>query len=148
MDATKHFKPPFIRVIAICLFRYEERILVFQGFDKPSGTHFYRPLGGGVNAGETSEQAVVREIREEVAAEITDLMLVGVIESIFTVNGRAGHEIVFVYDGRFVDETLCARPYLDVVEDNGEAIRATWRPLSSFNDQHRLVPETLLALLQ
>ena len=147
MITADNRKPPFIRVIAICLFRYKERILVFQGFDQSSGTYFYRPLGGGVDAGETSAQALVREIREEVGAEVTQLQLLAVLESIFTVNGRAGHEIVFVYDGCFVDKTLYNQPLIEAVEDNGEALQATWRALSFFNDHHRLVPEALVELL-
>lgn len=140
-------KPTVIRVIAICLFRRDDQILVFEGFDRVKGTHFYRPLGGGVDAGETSAEAIVREIREELGAEITDLKLVGVLESIFTVDERAGHEIVFVYDGRFVDESFYTRPLIEAVEDNSTVLPATWRPLASFNAQHRLVPEQLMALL-
>ena len=140
-------KPNAIRVIAICLFRRDDQILVFAGFDRVKGTAYYRPLGGGVDAGETSAQALVREMQEELGAEVTDLQLVGVLESIFTVDERAGHEIVFVYDGRFVDESFYTRPLIEVVEDNGTVLHATWRPLTFFNAQHRLVPQQLMALL-
>jgi 8-oxo-dGTP pyrophosphatase MutT (NUDIX family) len=142
-----HTKPTAIRVIAICLFRRGDQILVFEGFDSVKGTHFYRPLGGGVDAGETSAQTIVRELQEEVGAAVTDLHLLGVLESIFTVNERAGHEIVFVYDGRFVDESFYTRATITVTEDNGETMPATWRSLDWFDEQHRLVPERLLALL-
>ena len=92
MNRAETTKPPFIRVIAICLFARDEQILVFQGFDREKGANFYRPLGGGVEPGETTEQAIVREMREETGAAITDLRLVDVLENIFTVDGRAGHE--------------------------------------------------------
>ena len=140
-------KPNAIRVIAICLFRRDDQILVFAGFDRVKGTAYYRPLGGGVDAGETSAQALAREMQEELGAEVTDLQLVGVLESIFTVDERAGHEIVFVYDGRFVDESFYTRPLIEAVEDNGMVLPATWRPLTFFNAQHRLVPQQLMALL-
>jgi 8-oxo-dGTP pyrophosphatase MutT (NUDIX family) len=140
-------KPPFIRVIAICVFQCNNRILVFEGFDSAKGTPFYRPLGGGIDPGETSIAAVAREIREETGQEVTDLRLLGVLESIFTVEQRAGHEIVFVYDGRFCDEQVYEQPALIVQEDNGDVLRAVWRNLDSFDDYHRLVPEKLLALL-
>lgn len=141
-------KPPFIRVIAICTFLRNNRILVFEAFDPVKGTPFYRPLGGGVEPGETSQAALVREIREEIDQEITNLRLLGVLESIFTVGERAGHEIVFVYDGCFCDEAIYDNEALTIHEDNGESIRAVWRDLASFDDYHRLVPEKLLALLQ
>lgn len=146
MEADK--KPAFIRVIAICLLRRNDRILVFEGYDHNSNTHFYRPLGGGVDAGETSAEAVTRELQEEIGAEVTDLQLLGVLESLFTVNERAGHEIVFVYDGRLVDESLYEQAQIKVVEDNGEIIYATWRTLDSFGAKHRLVPEALVELLR
>ena len=148
MSAIQLAKPAVIRVVALCLFRHNDRILVFQGFDSEKGTYFYRPLGGGVEPGETTEQAIAREIREEAGVDVTALRLIDVVESIFSVNGRAGHEIVFVYDGRFVDETLYTRSHIEATEGNGEQLHVTWRSLDSFNDQHRLVPEALLTILQ
>lgn len=140
-------KPPFIRVIAICVFRVEERILVFEAFDSVKNSPFYRPLGGGVEPGETTEMAVLREIQEELGQEVTDLQLLGVIENLFTVERRVGHEIVFVYDGRFVNEAVYTQEYLTVVEDSGEVLRARWRELSFFDDYHRLVPPQLFEIL-
>ncbi len=147
MSTLQPTKPPVIRVIAICIFRHDDRILVFEGFDAAKGTHYYRPLGGGVEAGEASKEALIREIREEVGAEIKDLRLLGVLESIFTVNERTGHEIVFVYDGRFVDMSIYNQPFVEAIEDNGDKLQATWRTLDSFDEQHRLVPEALMILL-
>lgn len=147
MPTTEASLPPFIRVIAICLFRHNEQILVFEGFDEESGTHFYRPLGGGVDAGETSAEAITRELQEELAAEVTDLQLLGVLESLFRVHGRAGHEIVFVYDGEFLEKRMYAQQIVEGVEDDGSPFHATWRALDSFDQHHRLVPEGLLALI-
>ena len=130
-------------MIAICVFRSGDRILVFEAFDSVKGTPFYRPLGGGVDAGETTHDAIVREIREEIDAEITDLQLLGVLENLFNLEGEPGHEIVFVYDGRFIDETVYERSELTVHEDNGDILRAVWRSLDSFDSHHRLVPEGL-----
>ena len=73
-------KPSYIRVIAICVFQRDTTILVFEAFDPVKGTPFYRPLGGGVDPGETSEAAVIREIREEIGQEITALRLLGVLD--------------------------------------------------------------------
>lgn len=140
-------KPEHIRVIAICLFRRDDAILVFDGFDAVKNSPFYRPLGGGVLPGETAEQALRREIGEELGQEITGLRLLGVLESLFECDGRPGHEIVFVYDGRFVDKSLYAQAALTIHEDNGDVQQATWRSLTSFDDYHRLVPEALAALI-
>lgn len=82
----------------ICLFRNGDRILAAEGFDSVKQIQFYRPLGGGVEFGEHSRDALAREIKEELNAEIEDAQLLGVIENIFTHEGRQGHEVVFVYD--------------------------------------------------
>ena len=141
-------QPSTIRVISICLFTREDRILVFEGYDTVKETPYYRPLGGGVEPGETTVETIRREIREEIDQEITDLRLLNVIESIFTVDGRVGNEIVFFYDGIFVDGSVYQRSSMTVHEDNGERARALWRSLDSFDGHHRLVPERLMDLLR
>ena len=141
-------KPNTIRVVTICLFRSGDRILVFEAFDSVKGVPFYRPLGGGVLPGETTRDAIEREIHEELGLDIADLRLLGTLENIFVCEGKPGHEIVFVYDGSFVDESVYQRPSLTVREDYGEILRATWRTLDSFDEYHRLVPERLPSLLE
>lgn len=142
-------KPPeHIRVIAICVFRHGDKILVFEHFDTVKGTPFYRPLGGAVEFGETTGQAIKREIKEEIGLEVTGLKLLDIIENIFTLNGGTGHEIVYVYDGQFTDASVYARESFPMQEDNGDIYKVSWRSLDSFNDYHRLVPEELTAILK
>jgi len=136
-------KPGTIRTIAICLFRDRDRLLVFEGHDSVKGDQYYRPLGGGVEFGEATQDAVAREIREELGLEVTDLVLERVLENRFVVDGRQGHEIVFVYSGRFVDEHVYETPVLEGREDDGTPFRVEWRSLSAFDATHRLVPEEL-----
>ena len=63
-----------IRALAICVFRHNGRILVAEGVDPCKGGQvFYRPLGGGIEFGEYAKQTLVRELREELDAEITAL---------------------------------------------------------------------------
>ena len=109
-------KKPRIRPIAICLIRQGDRLLLHEGVDTAKGIRFGRPLGGGIDFGETSRAAAIREIREELGAEITDVELLGILESIYIYEGAPGHEIVFVYSGRFVDETLYDQPSLTATE--------------------------------
>jgi 8-oxo-dGTP pyrophosphatase MutT (NUDIX family) len=137
-----------IGVIAICLFRRDDRILVVEYFDSVKNTPFYRPLGGAVEFGETTSQALIREIREEIGKEITDLRLLDILEHLFICEGKQGHEIVYVYDARFLDQAVYGKETLTVTEDGGVTLGATWRTLDSFNEYHRLVPENLISLLK
>jgi len=137
-----------IRVIAVCVIKRDGAILVFEGFDTVKGSAYYRPLGGGVEPGETTQQAVLREIREEIDQDIVGLRALGTIENIFTLEGNPGHEIVFVFEGRFANEAAYEAEEFTVREGNGITLQARWRPMSFFNDHHRLVPEELAQLLQ
>lgn len=136
-----------IRVITICPFLHNDRVLVMSGFDSEKETYYYRPLGGGVEFGESTIDALQREIREELSQEIRVIQLLDVLESIFSVDGRLGHEIVYIYNAQFVDQTLYEQPTIMGVEDDGTPFEARWMALDAFNQQHRLVPEALIHLL-
>ncbi len=139
--------PTSIRATAIVVVWRDNQILVSEGFDRVKRTLYYRPLGGGIEPGERSHEAAAREMREEVGFDMVDLTLLGVLENLFVVDGKPGHEIIFVYQGRFSDPQTYEAAELRGIEANGEPIRAVWRPLSSFNAYERFVPEGLMALL-
>ena len=107
---------PSIRHIAICVFRHGPRILVARGFDDAEREYFLRPFGGAVEFGERAVEAVRREIREELCAEIEEPMQLGSLENLFTYRSRPGHEIVFVFDARFEDSTLYTQESIPIRE--------------------------------
>ncbi len=137
-----------IRTIVLGVFLHEGRLLVFEGYDPVRDVTFYRPLGGGVEFGEYGHQALVREMREEIDAEIADVRYLGAIESIFTHVGKQGHEIVLVYEARFIDPALYQRSTFAASEDNGEVLAVSWKPLADFENGAFLVPIELLDLLR
>jgi len=59
-----------IRPLAICVFRHNDRILVAEGYDSIKDEYFYRPLGGGIEFGESSVETICRELMEELNAEV------------------------------------------------------------------------------
>jgi NADH pyrophosphatase NudC (nudix superfamily) len=137
-----------IRAKALGVIQHEGRLLVFEGYDLVKDETFYRPLGGGIEFGETGAQALAREMREEIGAEVTSLRYLGLSENMFTCNGEAGHEIVLLYEVELVDRTLYGRDDLQVVEPGGVTFRALWKPLADFADGRvPLYPDGLLNLL-
>lgn len=137
-----------IRPIALCVIRYDDAVFVFEGYDPLKDQTFYRPLGGGIEFGETSEQAIRREMREEIDAELVNLQYWRTLENIFTYNGRAGHEIVLLYKGEFADPSFYDQPAITGHEDNGEPFKALWKPIADFgNGRSLLYPDGLLELL-
>jgi ADP-ribose pyrophosphatase YjhB (NUDIX family) len=138
-----------IRPIVICLFRKGDRTLVSDAFDYSKGGYFCRPLGGGIEFGEHSRDAMLREVREETGAEVENLRLLGVLESLFTYEGERGHELVFVYDAEFADKSLYERGEVQAYESEiDKHFVASWRSLEE-NERRgvRLVPEPLAAML-
>ena len=105
-----------IRPLAIGVFRNGSRILVARGHGDSHGGPFMRPIGGQIEFGETAEAALRREIREELDAEIDGIERLGVLENRFTYRGRPGHEIVFVFDARFVDASLYDAAGIPILE--------------------------------
>ena len=138
-----------IRPIVICLFRRGSRILVSEAYDSSKGDYFCRPVGGGVEFGEHSREAMLREIREELGAGVEKVELVGVLESIFRYEGEPGHEVVFVYDAEFRDKGMYERSEIQGYESEIDArFVARWQSLAELKGKNtRLVPEGLSELV-
>lgn len=141
-------KPNKVRPLAICLFRWEGKVLVAEGYDRVKGQTFYRPLGGKIEFGERGAETVIREVREEIGAEARDLVYLGTLENLFTYEGQPGHEIVLVYDGRLADEALYGRE-MEGRDDGALRFAARWLPLSLFQGAEAppLYPDGLMELI-
>jgi 8-oxo-dGTP pyrophosphatase MutT (NUDIX family) len=137
-----------IRALAIGVFITRDRILVTEAHDPVNGQTFCRPLGGGIHFGETGAQALQREIREEIGAEIGNLRFLGTLENIFTYLGAPGHEIVQVFDADFADKSLYAQDRIAGGESDGKPFEAVWRELSCFSARYPVYPNGLLELLR
>ena len=107
---------PLIRVVALALVRRPgtRQILVFEGSDPTRDLRHRRPMGGGVEFGETSAEAVVRELYEELGVRATSHGIVGTFEAIFTYGGVPMHEIAIVHEVSLDDP---AAYDLDVLAD-------------------------------
>lgn len=120
--------------------------LVMRWHDATKGEDFHRLLGGGVELGERSEAAVVREIAEELGATLLEPTLMGVLENIFEFAGERGHEVVFVYAGRLAEGDHVP-PEGGTYADNGVPMRVEWRPLDDAGIDVPLYPDGLRELL-
>jgi len=139
---------PSIRVKSVCVFRDSGRVLLEKGFNPSNQQSYYMPPGGAVEFGERTADAVRREIREEFQVDITDVRLLGTFESFFPWGARPIHEIVFVFDGRFLDSSFYRLNVVRGHEAGAGAIEAFWCPIRELHAEPLAVyPEGLVDLL-
>lgn len=136
----------YVRVKAVCLFVKGDLLLAINGFDPTKRQRFWVPVGGRVEFGELSRRTIAREVREELSAEITELNLLGVLENVFRFDGSPGHEVVFVYDARFVDSSIYLLSEITGVEGD-EEFTAHWIDPNAPKNGWPLYPEGLPGLL-
>lgn len=139
-----------IRPLSICVFRHNDHILVAEGYDAVKEEYFYRPLGGGIEFGESSAETICRELIEEINAEVDreSLKFLGAVENIFYFNGTPGHEIVLIYDGALKDPELYEQAVITGNEVDGEEFQAVWKNIDEFGEgKSILYPTGLLELL-
>ena len=79
MDKFKEIRP-----IALGLAIKDGKVLVSEGYDKVKDQTFYRCLGGGIEFLEKSEEALKREFKEEIDADIIVKDFLELSENIFT----------------------------------------------------------------
>lgn len=115
----------FIVVKAMLIVRNGEKLLFSRGYDEIKKQAFLRPLGGHVEFGERGEETIKREMREEVGCDALQVQFVSAIENLFTYNGKKGHEIVLVYEGKLADESLYKKDSFSFTEDERASV-AGW----------------------
>lgn len=67
------------------------------------GDPFWTVPGGRLRLGETLEQGLRREMREELGLELGPLRLCGLVENFYEWNGQAVHEWLWLMTGRWPD---------------------------------------------
>lgn len=136
------FRSNSIRPIVLGLAKKDNKILVGQGYDKVKNQTFYRALGGGIEFTETSKDAILREFKEEINANIIVHDLLDVSENVFTYKGNYGHEIVFTYSID-IPEKFYKEKYL--IKDGSSEYTAIWVDINDFKSGSKILyPEGFL----
>lgn len=132
---------PQPRPLAVAVIRHPRTgaIFVDETTEPGTGRVHHRAVGGGIEFGELAAQTLVRELSEEYGLQITVGAQLGVLESLFVYDGRAGHELVLVHEAEFAssgDYEVERIPCHDVANTVG-----TWRPREG--SPYPLYPEGL-----
>jgi ADP-ribose pyrophosphatase YjhB (NUDIX family) len=134
-----------IRVKTLAWIEHDNFLFVVKMHDSDKADDYYRPPGGSVEFGETTSEALHREMKEEMNTTITIKGSPLIIENLFMCDGEMGHEIDYLYPAHFNDERYYEMKSFDLIEANGETFQASWISLERcLSGELRLVPEALL----
>ncbi len=138
------------RQAALCIFRREDVFLVAEIRDPLTGVVLHRPPGGGIEEGESPEEAVRRELEEELGINLTGVRLLCKVDHIWFWKGREVRERAWLFLASASDDERLSRGETpDLFEPGGERITTLWRSIKDDSVEHpSLCPVNLLELLQ
>jgi len=138
-----------VAVTVLGIIRRKQEYLV-QRLTDPGGETFHRPIGGGIEFGETSGTALEREFREELGLTVSVGRTVGTLENRFTWDGTPAHEVVVLREAEFADTAVYERDRFDGIDAGGAVeYEATWRSLDDLaRAAEPLYPTGLVQLLR
>ena len=138
-----------IRNIVLGIVQREAHILV--QIVEPD--EMYRPLGGEIEFGETSTEALIREFDEELNRQIIVKKHLGWLENIFVYAGKKEHELVSIYEIVLIgnislDSTIHVFEKGNL-EDGDSEFDAVWMPISRFlNGNAQIVPDGIIKFIK
>jgi len=115
-----------IRVKVIGLAWREDQLLAAEVEDDSGRIKGVRPLGGAIEFGESREEALHREFREELETVIRIVGPWHLLENIFEHHGATGHEFIFAADIELADASLYERDEIHYSELDETAATARW----------------------
>lgn len=113
MDLSIHLEDTTLYIRVAALIKTKNGFL----FEKSNKGYIYA-VGGKVKLNETSEEALQREVVEELGMRFERFALCSVIENFFTKGTEKVHEICFVYDVQDLFEDPLPEGFIEVALDD------------------------------
>ena len=143
MDLTVVLDNKKLNIRACALIIHNNKLLVHNNVNE---SHVAL-VGGRVKIGESSEDTLKREIKEEMGKEIEILEYVSTIENFFDADDMPYHEIMFVYRVDFKDDA--DKKIIDSIKniEGEDELRYDWIDLDKI-EQYPLKPQILKRMIK
>jgi hypothetical protein len=148
LQAVSQSPPPVIQVMAYCIIRRNhEMLLRRQAMQTPGDILFY-PVGGALQVGEYSWDAVRRQVPSALGSSAKNLTFMGPNEFIGQQEGRLFHQIIFLFEAELANSDLYHRPQIKGQGPDQQPCLYTWHSPADFRrHRHWHLPESLIDLL-
>ena len=117
---------------------------------KPTNEDFYAFPGGHVEFGETSEETLIREFKEEIGADISVKELKWVAEAFFPWGKSPCHQICLYYAIEIIDENIPKNGVFmakEHIEERNFDLEFHWIPIDE-TDKIEMYPQDAKTLLK
>ena len=143
MDITIDVENYKLNVRAAGIIIHNNKLLIHRNINKDH----YALIGGRIEIGENSEDAVKREIQEELGKEIEITGNAATIENFFEMDSQKYHEIMFVHKAEFVNEE--DKKIEDTIKnvEGKDYLKYEWVDLDEL-DEYPLKPQAIKEILK
>ena len=132
-----------MRASVVILNKEKDKVFVHHALDKK-----HRALpGGGIEGLELAKDAALRELKEEIGADIEVKNCIAVIENFFKVKEKPLHEVQFVFLAEFKDEKLYEKETFEPCEEHKKGkIEFMYIPVDKL-DEYDLKPDCMRKII-
>ena len=128
-----------IQCVAHGLAVFKAKVLVYNVKDQVRKKTFFRLIGGHIDFGEEASNALIREFKEEINADIKIVKQLDVFENIFFYKGKKQHEFVSLFKIDFYDKKIYSEKNIIGNEGPDRQYTANWVSIDEFRNKNKLL---------
>jgi ADP-ribose pyrophosphatase YjhB (NUDIX family) len=138
-----------IRFITFAIFVRDKKILLYKVQDDFTKEFFLRPIGGGIEFYEHSNDALKRELKEEIGFNITNISELCILENLLIINNEKTHNIYKGYLADFEDVEVYNKKNIKVKDTKNREFIAKWFNIQEvLNSEFTLLPIGLKEIIE
>jgi len=137
-----------IQALAYCIVRRNHEVLLRRGEACGGDKSYFYPLGGIMQAGEYSWDAVRRHAKMALDSELHNLTFMGPSEFIGREGDHLLHQIIFLFEADLAEADCYHQPQIGGKGPDRRPCLYRWQPLLAFQRKRNwLLPESLADMM-